>query len=71
MAPIIDELEGELAGQVEFVKVNVDEDIATAQQYGVLSIPTYVIVKEGQEVERTVGGRSREAFKSWVVSHLK
>src|SRR3989339_2156908 len=58
MAPVVEELEKELSGKAEFVKVNVDEDVTTAQQYGVLSIPTYVILKDDKEVDRTVGGRS-------------
>lgn len=70
MAPIVEELEKELSGKVEFVKINVDEDIAIAQKYGVLSIPTYLVLKDDKEVGRTVGGRSKEAFKTWIESHL-
>lgn len=70
MAPVVEELEKELSGKVEFQKVNVDEDQTMAQKYGVLSIPTYVVEKEGREVDRLIGGRSKEVFKSWIESHL-
>lgn len=70
MAPIFEELEKEFSGKVEFEKVNVDADQARAQQYGVLSIPTFIILKDDKEVDRTVGGRSKEAFKTWIESHL-
>ncbi len=70
MNPIIEELEEELKGKVEFVKYNVDEEQEAAQKYGVMSIPTYVIEKDGKEVARTTGARSKEEFKSWVEDQL-
>lgn len=70
MNPIVEELEKELEGKVEFEKVNVDEDQSKASRYGVLSIPTYVIEKDGQEVDRQIGARSKESFKTWILSHL-
>ncbi len=70
MNPIIEELEEELKGKVEFVKYNVDEEQEAAQKYGVMSIPTYVIEKDGKEVARTTGARSKEEFKTWVEDQL-
>ncbi len=55
MAPIFEELKKEYAGKVEFMEINVDEDSATASKYGVMSIPTYVIEKDGKEVNRRIG----------------
>ncbi|TSC63670.1 MAG: thioredoxin 1 [Microgenomates group bacterium Gr01-1014_93] len=55
MNPIIEELEKELGGKVEFVKINVDEDPAQSQKYRVMSIPTYVIEKDGKEIGRKIG----------------
>jgi thioredoxin 1 len=55
MNPILDELEKELGDKVEIEKINVDEDQAKSQQFGVMSIPTYVIVKDGKEVGRKIG----------------
>lgn len=70
MNPAIAELEKELSGKIEFEKVNVDENNQRASQYGVLSIPTYVIEKDGKEADRLIGARSKEAFKGWILSHL-
>lgn len=69
MNPIVEELEKEMAG-VRFEKVNVDEDQEKAQKYGVLSIPTYVIEKDGKEIDRQIGARRKEVFKTWILSHL-
>ena len=59
MAPVIEELEKELAGKVEFVKVDVDENQADASKYGVMSIPTVVVLKDGKEVGRKIGAASK------------
>lgn len=55
MEPIMDELEKEYKGKVEIVKINVDEDPVQAQKYGVMSIPTYLVLKDDKEVNRRIG----------------
>ncbi|MGC8998521.1 MAG: thioredoxin [Candidatus Bathyarchaeia archaeon] len=55
MAPVIEELAREYAGKVLFGKLNVDENPATADRFQVFSIPTLVIMKAGEEVDRIVG----------------
>ena len=70
MNPTIDELEKELAGKVEFVKYDVDQNASAAQKYGVMSIPTYVIEKDGKEVARVSGAKPKEEFKRWIEEHL-
>ncbi len=55
MNPVIEELEKEFAGKAEFEKINVDENQEKATKYGVMSIPTYIIEKEGKEVGRKIG----------------
>lgn len=60
MNPIIDELEKEFEGKVEVVRINVDESPAEAQKYGVMSIPTYVVLKDDQEVSRKIGFTPKE-----------
>lgn len=59
MNPIIDELEKELGDKLEVERVNVDEDQAKSSQFGVMSIPTYVIMKDGKEVGRKIGVTSK------------
>lgn len=64
MNPIIEELEKEFDGQVKFEKINVDESQALAQQYGVMSIPTYIIMdRNGKEVARKIGVTSKEDLR--------
>jgi len=60
MNPIIEELEKELKGKVEFEKINVDENQQKASQYQVMSIPTYIIVKDGKEQDRIIGATQKE-----------
>lgn len=55
MNPIIDEIEKELAGKIEVERINVDEQGAVAEKFGVMSIPTYIIVKEDKEIGRRIG----------------
>lgn len=55
MDPVIDELEKQLGGKVKVDRVNVDEAPDKAQQYGVMSIPTYIVMKDGKEVGRKIG----------------
>ena len=55
LAPMLDELAGEMAGRVRFAKLNVDENPSTASRFQVRSIPTLVILKHGQEVDRILG----------------
>lgn len=55
MNPVLDEIEKELAGKIEIEKINVDENPDLASKYGVMSIPTYIIEKDGTEVGRKIG----------------
>lgn len=59
MAPVIEELEKELKGKVEVIKINVDEKPEDASKYGVMSIPTYIVLKDGKEVGRKIGVTSK------------
>ncbi|MCR4324637.1 MAG: thioredoxin [Candidatus Curtissbacteria bacterium] len=60
MEPVLEELERELSGKVEVEKINVDENQDITIKYGVMSIPTYVVEKDGREIERIVGATSKE-----------
>ena len=60
MAPIIEELASDLQGKARVGKINVDENQDIAMEYNVMSIPTLIIFKEGKEVKRIVGVRSKE-----------
>ena len=59
IAPMIEELAGENAGSVKIGKVNIDENPQAAQDYGVQSIPTLMLFKGGEVVERFVGAQPK------------
>lgn len=59
MAPVLEEIKKELAGKVEIEEINVDENQAKASEYGVMSIPTYIVLKDGKEVGRKIGVTSK------------
>ena len=66
IAPILDELAGEYTGKLKIVKVNVDESPELAGQFGVRSIPTLLIFKDGQVVDQSVGAQSKPALAARI-----
>lgn len=60
IAPIIEEIAKEYEGKVKVGKVNVDEQSALAAKYGIMSIPTLILFKNGEIAEKMVGLRSKE-----------
>lgn len=68
MNPVIDEIEKELAGKVEVVRINVDEKPEEASKYGVMSIPTYIIMKDEKEVGRKIGVTAKAELLELLVS---
>ncbi|OGE08186.1 thioredoxin [Candidatus Curtissbacteria bacterium RIFCSPLOWO2_01_FULL_42_26] len=69
MEPMIEELEKEFKGKVEFEKINVDENQELTAKHGVMSIPTYIIEKDGQEVERIIGATQKDNFVKILFKH--
>lgn len=70
MDPILDELEPEWKDKVIIEKIDVDAQTDLASQYGVMSIPTYVVVKNNMEVGRIVGYKPKADFKKEVERYL-
>jgi thioredoxin 1 len=60
LAPIVEELATDYAGKVQIAKLDVDSNQYTARQYEVMSIPTMIIFKDGEEVDRLVGVMPKE-----------
>jgi len=58
----MEQLASELAGKVKVAKLNIDENPATAARFGVRSIPTMLVFKDGREVDRLVGLQSKSAI---------
>lgn len=64
LSPVIDQIASEKSSVVKVCKVNVDEAPELAQRFGVMSIPTVILVRSGSEAARTVGYKSKEALLS-------
>ncbi len=62
LAPVFEELSAEYDAKVKFCKVNIDEQGALAAEYGVVSIPTVIIFKNGKEAKRIVGAKSADEY---------
>jgi len=60
IAPFVEQLAGDVAGRVRVGKLNIDENPATAARFGVRSIPTMILFKEGREVDRITGAVPKE-----------
>jgi thioredoxin 1 len=69
VAPIIEELANEYEGKVVIGKLNVDEQGAVASKYGVMSIPTLAIFKNGEVVDKIVGFRGKPDLVKMLNSH--
>lgn len=70
VGPIVEELAKDYEGKVSFAKVNVDENPKTASAYGVQSIPTLILFKDGKPMTQIVGSRRKEEFKKLLDSSL-
>ena len=61
LSPIVDEVADELAGKIAVAKCNVDDNQDLAMKFGVMSIPTLIVFKNGEEIDRSVGALARRA----------
>jgi thioredoxin 2 len=64
LAPVVDELAAELAGQVRVAKLDVDKNPATASRFDIRSIPTLLVIAGGREVDRIVGVQPKHAIRA-------
>ncbi len=70
-APVVEALAKEYEGKVKFVKLNVDENMLTSQNFMVMSIPSFIGFKSGQETARFVGFMPEPNFKNKIEEFLK
>ncbi len=70
IAPVLEDLDTEIGDKVKIVKIDVDENQETAGKYGVMSIPTLLVLKDGEVVDKTVGFQPKEALKELVTKHV-
>jgi thioredoxin 1 len=70
IAPYLDQIAGELEGRATVAKVNVDENGDLTARFGIRSIPTLVILKEGRVVDQTIGALQKEELRSFLQKHI-
>jgi thioredoxin 1 len=70
VAPVLEELAQEMTGKVRVAKLNVDHNQELAFNYGVSSIPTFILFKGGKVADRTLGAMPKRAFQSFIERNL-
>jgi thioredoxin 1 len=70
IAPIVEELARQYEGKLKVYKVDVDQEQSLAMQYGIMSIPTLLLFKNGQVVEQIVGALPKGAIEQRIAKHL-
>jgi thioredoxin 1 len=68
ISPALEEISNSLNGKVKIVKLNVDENPATTTKYGVMSIPTLMLFKNGQLASRQVGAAPKQKLEQWITA---
>jgi len=66
IAPALDEISGALGDKVKIVKLNVDENPNIAAKYGIMSIPTLLLFKNGEIADRQVGAAPKQKLQQWI-----
>jgi thioredoxin 1 len=70
IAPVIDQLAKEMQGKAVFAKLNTDENRLTSSKYGIMSIPTLLLFKDGELADRSIGALPPDMLKDWVERYL-
>ena len=69
IAPVLEELAGDIEGQANIVKVDVDDNQKTASDFGIMSIPTLILFKDGEAVEKVAGFQPKESLAKLIEKH--
>jgi thioredoxin 1 len=70
VAPVLEQLAGEMEGKVRIAKLDVDSNQQTAYQFQVSSIPTFILFKNGQMADRMMGAMPKSAFENFINRNL-
>jgi len=70
IAPVLEEIAQEYDGQLKIAKINVDENPETPARFGIQGIPTLILFKDGEPVERLVGAMPKDRLLSHIRPHL-
>jgi thioredoxin 1 len=71
MSPVIEALAQKMDGKIKFAKINTDENFKTAQKYGIMAIPTLIVFKAGEEVERIIGFSPQEQLGAQLQAQIQ
>lgn len=69
IAPVLEELDSDMGDKVKIVKLNVDDNQETAGEYGIMSIPTLLLMKDGNVVDQVVGFQPKEKLAELIDKH--
>jgi thioredoxin 1 len=69
IAPVIEQLAKEYSGKVVFGKLNVDENPETAQRFGIMAIPTLLVMKNAKEADRVIGALPKSQIESKISTY--
>ncbi|PLR98077.1 thioredoxin [Bacillus sp. T33-2] len=70
IAPVLEELDSEIGDKVKIVKVDVDENQETAAKFGIMSIPTLLVLKDGEVVDKVIGFQPKDALSGLLSKHV-
>jgi thioredoxin 1 len=70
VSPVVEEIARDHGDRLRAAKLNVDDNPETAREFGVMSIPTLILFKDGQEKARVVGARGKEAILREIEAHI-
>jgi len=70
MAPIVEELSEKYSGRVIFAKMDVDKNPVTSQQFGIMSIPTFLLTNKGKVLDVLVGAMPKDEFEKEITKYL-
>jgi len=70
IAPALEEISNSLNGKVKIVKLNVDKNPGIAAKYGIMSIPTLMLFKDGQLASRQIGAQPKQKLEQWITGSI-
>jgi thioredoxin 1 len=70
IAPVVEEIARDYSGRLQVVKINVDDNPRTPARLGIMGIPTLILFKNGQEIDRMVGYHPKPALEEFLLAHL-
>jgi thioredoxin 1 len=70
LAPVVDDVANEYDGKVKVCKVDVDENNTLAAKFGIMSVPTLIMFKDGLPVDKMIGASSKASLKAMIDAHM-